>query len=274
MKEERLAAALDARLPDEAARARMWAAIGEAWDAIAAEEGAGAGEGTGAESEKSIAAESEKSAGAESESAGAAAESERSAGAESESAGATAESEKSAAPSVILSEGREATEVEGSSSPKTAGFTVTAGGNAAKKRARRYSWKAPAVAAVLVVAIGTGIIFAANGGLDWIINGGGDPGTEIPDDPTPGHSGGGPDVPGDASEVARTVVTWAGAEYRCVSDEPVDASLVGESLGEGSAAVDGGAARAVEVFAGKGRYATGSYIIVRLDDACYAFISA
>ena len=257
MKEERLAAALDARLPDEAARARMWAAIGEAWDAIAAEEGAGAGEGTGAENEKSIAAESEKSAGAE-----------------SESAGAAAESEESAAPSVILSEGREATEVEGSSSPKTAGFTVTAGGNAAKKRARRYSWKAPAVAAVLVVAIGTGIIFAANGGLDWIINGGGDPGTEIPDDPTPGHSGGGPDVPGDASEVARTVVTWAGAEYRCVSDEPVDASLVGESLGEGSASVDGGAARAVEVFAGKGRYATGSYIIVRLDDACYAFISA
>ena len=215
MKEERLVEALDARLPDDAARARMWAAI----ESGMAAERAAAGETADEQAETAAETAAEKPA-----------------------------------------------------------FTVTRGGKAgadagapSKRRTRAFSWRIPAAAAVLAIAIGAGVLYVTHNPADPGPNG---PGIDIPDDPTPGSSG--TDEPGGsgaASEVARTVVTWDGAEYRCVSDEAVDASVVGERLGEADARLDGtGAPAKADVFAAKGRYATGSYLIVELDGSKYLFL--
>ena len=206
MKEERLVEALDARLPDDAARARMWAAIESGMAAERAAVGETADEQAETAAEKPV-------------------------------------------------------------------FTVTRGeGRPSQRRTRAFSWRIPAAAAVLAIAIGAGVLYVTHNPVDP----GPGPDIVIPDNPTPGHSGDGPDVPGGpdtASEVARTVVTWDGAEYRCVSDEPVDAAVVGERLGVADARVDGtGAPREADVFAAKGRYATGSYLIVELDGSKYLFL--
>ncbi|MBR2790010.1 MAG: hypothetical protein IKD70_05270 [Eggerthellaceae bacterium] len=210
MKEERLVEALDARLPDDAARARMWAAI-----------------------ESGMAAERE-------------------------AAGKT--------------EVREAETAD-----EKPVFTVIRGeGTPSKRRSRGFSWRIPAAAAVLAIAIGAGVLYVTHNPAEPGPGPGPvGPDIVIPDDPTPGDPGN-PDVPGgpDApSDVARTVVTWEGAEYRCVSDEPVDAAVVGDRLGEAEARLDGaGSPRKAEVFAAKGRYATGSYLVVELDGAKYLFM--
>ena len=219
VKDERLRAALDARLPDQEARARMWAAI-----------------------ESGMAAEL----------------------AAAEAAGEEAQAAADEAPAETPAE--------------APAFTVVRGGNAgadagtpAKRRTKRFSWQIPAAAAVLAIAIGAGVLYVTHNPADP-----GGPGIDIPDDPTPGHSGTDtPDGPGTGSEVARTQIAYGGESYTCASDEPVDAAVVGERLGEAEARVDGvGEARTVEVFAAKGRYATGSYLVAELDGACYLFLKA
>ena len=223
MKEQRLQQAFDAHNPDEAAVARMWAAVESAWDRIAEEEG---------EAEAHV---------------------------EEESRNATEITMGTA-------------EAVAAGTSRTAGFTVTAGANASKRR-RRYSWKVPTVAAVLVVAIGAGILFFTdNGSTPGPTPGGNDPEIIVPDDPTPLTPG--TDDPDDPGEAA-VLVEWQGAQYVEYADTPVDDSLVGERLGEGSLlpAKAGDAAKPVEVFAAKGRYATGAYIVVQLDGVYYLFIA-
>ena len=211
MKEERLVQALDAQLPDDAAKARMWSVIEEAWEAAAEEETA------------------------------------------------TQQAETTqAAPA----------------------FTVTRGGQAAARRSKRYSWRVPAVAAVLVVAIGAGVLFFGNGGLAGWFGGPDNPNDPpiIIDDPTPGSSGGEGQDPGET----RYVVEWEGKTYVPVSKTPLDASAVGERLGAGKASpystgegttTPALASRDVDVYAATGRYATGSYIVVFLDDAYLLYIA-
>lgn len=217
MKEERLVQALDAQLPDEAAKARMWSAIEAAWDAAAAEEAAD-----------------------------------------------------------------QAADQAGEAAP---GFTVVRGGQAASRRTKRYSWKAPAVAAVLVVAIGAGVLFFSNGGMaGWF-------GPDNPDNPdgpaviiddsTPGSSGSGTDGQDVTGEV-RYTVEWEGKGYVLASAAPLDESSVGERLGTGIASPTSAGegttgpaldSRDVDVFAPTGRYATGSYIVVSLDGAYLLYIA-